>query len=507
MNNLTPSDIYDVNKKTGALILGKNRLDDYATKFLTKYCKEALEKPMPLPVERIIEKANLSVVEAHLSKDLDIFGCCLLLDSEIEIFDKEGEKTSKQRFPAGTIIIDPQSEETYGEGLKRNTLIHEVLHWEKDKTYFEILAVKNTSAVENLYPIMCRCSEVFFEPPYGKKTKENEIMWLEWQAHRLAPRVLMPAKMFKQKASEVVTKYKNNSEESFRPCNQIVSELADFFIVSSLSVKFRLVEVGVVDDMTSFSDFDEVFDELYKTDNTPGYRISLDEAFELYLTNEVFKKYIDSGCFQHRQIVIAPLLEIRAANTPNLLSFGEKYIPDSCTSSKDGVMYSKDQRHSRKKIFSETPDNKEIYDRNMAFRERFLKDYERASTNAVTANERMWEFMQAAHWNTSIFQTKTHLSPMDYTRVQDSDYKFKLRAYVAMAVGLELSLTTFQEVIKLAGMCLRDGNKEDMAYSFILSTMHGHSIDDCNDFLIRVGVKRLGTHSRDESWDQNTYGE
>ena len=29
---VTPSDIFDVNKKSGALVLGKNRLDDYATK-------------------------------------------------------------------------------------------------------------------------------------------------------------------------------------------------------------------------------------------------------------------------------------------------------------------------------------------------------------------------------------------------------------------------------------------------------------------------------------------
>ena len=50
---ITPSDVFDINKKSGALILGKNRLDDYATKFLTKYCKQALVEPMPLPVDAI----------------------------------------------------------------------------------------------------------------------------------------------------------------------------------------------------------------------------------------------------------------------------------------------------------------------------------------------------------------------------------------------------------------------------------------------------------------------
>ena len=67
---ITPSDIFDVNKKSGALILGKNRLDDYATKFLTKYCKQALVEPMPLPVDDILKDMGLTVQEVHLSSDL-----------------------------------------------------------------------------------------------------------------------------------------------------------------------------------------------------------------------------------------------------------------------------------------------------------------------------------------------------------------------------------------------------------------------------------------------------
>ena len=73
-NKPTSSDIFDINKKTGALILGKNRLDDYATKYLTRHCKKALETPMPLPVDEILQKANLTVKEVSLSRNLDISG-------------------------------------------------------------------------------------------------------------------------------------------------------------------------------------------------------------------------------------------------------------------------------------------------------------------------------------------------------------------------------------------------------------------------------------------------
>lgn len=58
---VTTSDVFDINKRTGALILGKNRLDDYATKFLNKYCRQALVEPMSLPVDDILADAKLTV--------------------------------------------------------------------------------------------------------------------------------------------------------------------------------------------------------------------------------------------------------------------------------------------------------------------------------------------------------------------------------------------------------------------------------------------------------------
>jgi len=87
-SKVTSSDIYDINKKSGALILGKNRLDDYATKFLTKYCKQALVTPMPLPLEQIFQDMGLTIQEVSLSGDLDIFGCCLLLGGGVDIYNE-----------------------------------------------------------------------------------------------------------------------------------------------------------------------------------------------------------------------------------------------------------------------------------------------------------------------------------------------------------------------------------------------------------------------------------
>lgn len=292
---LTSSDIYDINKKTGALILGKNRLDDYATKYLTKHCKEALLTPMPLPVEKILEDAKLTVKEVSLSRNLDVFGCCLLLDGEVDVYDVDNGSSRSVTYPAGTILIDPASEAVYGEGAKRNTLIHEALHWEKDKAYFEILALKNAAASEKLYPIMCRQSETFFEPPEGKKTKENEVKWLEWQAHRLAPRVLMPFGMFKQKALELIASYNAPQNDIVPSCDILIEDLSAFFIVSRVSVKYRLIEVGLLDKLRDFNDFDAVFAEI--TESKELVALTPLEAYQLLAQDSSLREWVRGGRF------------------------------------------------------------------------------------------------------------------------------------------------------------------------------------------------------------------
>lgn len=259
-SKLTRSDIYDIDKKSGALILGANRLDDYATKFLKKYCEEALTTPMPLPIETMLQKANLTVKTASLSRNLDIFGCCMLLDGYVRIYDSEKGDYVPTFYPAGTLLFDPDSEWAYGEGCKRNTLIHEMIHWDKDQVYFKILERKNRKAKEELYPIMCRQSRRNFEPPSGKRTKQNEVEWLEWQAHKLAPRVLMPKAMFIKKAEEFL----NGQSET---CDNLVDALADFFKVSRTSTKIRLIEVGLENRLVGMSDYAAVFDELKRNEH------------------------------------------------------------------------------------------------------------------------------------------------------------------------------------------------------------------------------------------------
>ena len=124
-----------------------------------------------------------------------------------------------------------------------------------------------------------------FEPPSGKRTKQNEVEWLEWQAHRLAPRVLMPKNMFRKKAEELL-------DNDINSCDELIHQLAEFFIVSRSSVKIRLLEVGLEERISGFQDYEAVYAELNRTkDFVP---LTLEESFQMLSDNPILEEWVES---------------------------------------------------------------------------------------------------------------------------------------------------------------------------------------------------------------------
>ncbi|WP_050607320.1 hypothetical protein [Clostridium niameyense] len=62
-------------------IIYKKDMDKEATKFLLKYCPEALDKPMPIPVEDIAElEMNLEIDYVNIDRNYDILGMMIFSD-------------------------------------------------------------------------------------------------------------------------------------------------------------------------------------------------------------------------------------------------------------------------------------------------------------------------------------------------------------------------------------------------------------------------------------------
>ena len=522
-NKPTSSDIFDINKKTGALILGKNRLDDYATKYLTRHCKMALETPMPLPVDEILQKANLTVKEVSLSRNLDIFGCCLLLDGEVEIYDHEQGISKTVSFPAGTVLIDPDSEAMYGEGAKRNTLIHEALHWEKDKTYFEILAVKNTAASEKLYPIMCRQSEAFYEPPEGKKTKENEVKWLEWQAHRLAPRVLMPFEMFRKKVFELIDSYQNRQSDIIPSCDTLIEDLSTFFIVSRVSVKYRLIEVGLLDRISSFDDFDAVFAEVISSRDF----ISLTpvEAYQLLSLNSSLQKWVSGGqfVFVDGYFVLADNKYItNKENCLHLTPIAKKNLSQCAINIREqkytiyrniqkdcegfSILYHAEGIDQRMVTFHPQYQANFKYEEDdvySAFRDHILTYDENEEIELVrrlgdpttTLCQCLWYLMENRNWQyPETFNDRTGLHKNYHGKIKNDKYNnMGTAVLMAICVGLRLNLRVVEKIFDKSDNKLNYYQDPDKTYIRILENMPGISLQDFNSVLKVAGIKELGS--------------
>lgn len=526
---LTSSDIYDINSKTGALILGKKRLDDYATKYLTKHCKEALTKPMPLPVDAILQNVNLTVREVRLSKNMDIFGCCLLLDGYVDIYDAEAGVTRSTFYPAGTVLIDPHSEAVFGEGAKRNTLIHEALHWEKDKTYFEILALKNANVAEELSPIMCRQSETFFEPPEGKKTKANEVKWLEWQAHRLAPRVLMPHDSFRKKALELIGNIDSHETDKVTTCDALIESLSEFFIVSRISVKYRLIEVGLLETISGYEDYDSVFAEI--NSKKDFVQLTSVEAFQLLSDNQSLQEWICNGrfIFADGYFVLADSkfvaskdgqLHLTSKAKHNLaqcvINIREQNFKNYPNHNKDILGYavlhkttSIDKRmlvfHPKyQSNFDYEPD--EVYE---AFHESILKYDEDEEIELIkklgdpttTLCNCLWFLMENRKWKyPQKFSEETLLHSNYHGKIKNNKYNnIGTDNLMAICVGLRLSLRITEKIFEKSDNKLNYYQDPDKTYIHILEYMPGLSIQDFNSILEKANLKQLGSENKKEN--------
>ena len=78
----------------------------------------------------------------------------------------------------------------YNVGTINNTIIHECVHWERYKMFFELMRLLS----HECHFISCQIVEI-----YGKdKTKSTPLDWIEWQANTIAPKILMPASTTKK---------------------------------------------------------------------------------------------------------------------------------------------------------------------------------------------------------------------------------------------------------------------------------------------------------------------
>jgi len=143
-------------------------LDNRAENFLKKYCEKALMTAMPLPVLEIVEKMGLNIYYAPLTDS--IFGRTYFADSNEQVYNPNDVLETKV-IKKGSILINCSVSFMNSVGSENNTIIHECIHWEYHKKFFELQHLLNPEEKS------MSCMEVDNFIKGGKITEEIE--WME----------------------------------------------------------------------------------------------------------------------------------------------------------------------------------------------------------------------------------------------------------------------------------------------------------------------------------------
>jgi hypothetical protein len=174
-----------------------------------------------------------------------------------------------------------------------NTIIHECVHWDLHKKFFELEKLYNKEARS----ISCQVQE-------GIRPEKNRtpLDWMEWQANALAPRILMPIKQARQKIEELIEKNKRvlQTDNMADIMESVVFELSDFFEVSKQAAKIRMIDLGYTEAIGVFTYVDDHYISNYTFErsalkNNQTFTIGMQDALVEYALNPDFRQLIDSG--------------------------------------------------------------------------------------------------------------------------------------------------------------------------------------------------------------------
>lgn len=313
-------------------IIYKEQLDDVAETFLKKYYPEALTEPKPVPAREVAKRMELDVQEVHITKTCSVFGQVCFSDCEMQYYDRDAREYRPLTVKRGTILVDPNVYFMRNVGSVNNTIIHECVHWDLHKKFFELEKLYNKEARS----IRCQVQE-------GIRPESNRtpLDWMEWQANALAPRILMPVKQTRQKIEELIEKNKRvlQTDNMADVMESVVFELSEFFEVSKQAAKIRMIELGYTEAIGVLTYVDDRYISNYAFErsalkNNQTFTIGMQDALFEYATNLDFRKLIDSGKYvyvdAHFCINDTKYILQNQAGFAELTDYARQHIDECC---------------------------------------------------------------------------------------------------------------------------------------------------------------------------------
>jgi len=410
----------------------------------------------------------------------------------------------------GTIFVDPNIYFMRNLGCWNNTVIHECFHWYKDKKHHELKALYDKSAGRTT----CHVYEAY---KYHNEWTPND--WMEWHANGITPRILMPKAATITKIEELIKKYKTVMDMAhwLDIMERVLFDLADFFEVSRISAKLRMIELGYkdVEGVATYVDDHYIsnyaFAENSKKRNQT-FSISLKDSFYEYFSNPEFRRFIDSGRFtyidghyvindpkyvQHSELIGLDLTHYAKLNINECcIRFNLQFSPaetEDIAGYLDTIEFRKaTPNYKRVPKFTLDNHNQELFSRSkelIKFHEEYVGEYEFLSRPPLNFALTAWTHIQRLDCDRKDFCKKTLLSEKTYERLRDNDVPNpSFETVMQICVGLGLGGIYGEQLLGLAGYIL---NAERLGYKKVLYCFQGHSIYECDEVITGLGLPSI----------------
>ncbi|CDG03762.1 ImmA/IrrE family metallo-endopeptidase [Lactococcus lactis] len=479
--------------------LHRNQLDAVASEIIKQYYPEALFTNQVIDAMRFAQNLGLDIKMRKLSKTGTIFGETIFTDTKVEIYDRISDSIVTEEIKGGTILVDPSHYLTRNNGSVNNTIIHECVHWLLHRKAFALAQFFQPKVR------LLRNSHTF--------TNMTTLDWIEWQANALTPRLQMPLVPFKAKVKELrgIYHYLNGEQSNLiGEMIYIIDRLADFYHVSKMAAKLRLLDAGFEEARGIYKYVDGHYVQPYAFKRgllspTQTFAISLEDAIFQSATNPELQEKLGTGNYlyvdAHFCLSDPKFIKTNKFGRLELTEYARLHMEECClifelvthdkktSSCFDEVLY----RDANQDIHFEAHfSNDKQINPAILISKRIIELQELIKSLPASFTGTVEKLIEWSELSLEKVEEQTLLSNRTLFRMRtDEDYTPSIESLIQFSIGLRLP-PEISEVL-ISRSTRRLGNTErDFLYRFLLNSCYMKSIYECNDLIVAQGYKRLG---------------
>lgn len=485
-------------------IIESKRIAEISNDILFEYQPDVLLTPKPLDIQSLIEAVGVNLIEARLSHDQSIFGEIVFKETNIKVFNENGDPNFL-KVDKGTIIVDPSIKDFRNQGSYNNTIVHEIVHWILHRNYQEYKMLTEDTA-----------SSSFVDTISGASTSWTDNDWMEWHANSIAPRLLMPRETTRKKVNELFTTYALKYPKSAKTnmFEQVIDDIAEFFQVSRFAAKIRLQQLG-------YREFEGIYNfvgnkylrsysfELKALAKNQTFTISFPNACLLNFQNEKFRELMDSN----KYVYVDSHFCLNNSKFVNMVEFGVYEMTDYAYEHMDEccLVFDIYYKNDRKKDISITTFNEYIMYRGKAAVE-IVVDFSEYLTiigeNVVIKDGEVFKELSSIMENLPGSFSKTlvyhrerkkisqeqleeasNVSVATIRRLENNNLTNRsLENLMAISLGMKLYPDLSFDLIEKSGENFRNEVPTHTAYKMVLRTHYHLGAVKCNEILLEMNI-------------------